>query len=174
MSRLHCAYVCIYMQAWSRLCVPIRAGMIALMCAYTRGHDHAYLCIHAWAWSRLSVHARVGIIAPICAYTRISMIAPMCACTRMSMMGPMCAYTRMSMIAPMCPYTRRHDRAFVHIYVQLWLCLCEHITAVMIWAHECMYTWSWLCLCVHICVGIITPVCDYKCRHDWCIYVQAW
>jgi hypothetical protein len=46
-----------------------RVGMIATLCAYKRGQDHAYaqgLCMNM----RLCVHIRVGIIAHMCAYTR--------------------------------------------------------------------------------------------------------
>jgi hypothetical protein len=75
--RHYCAYVCIYAQARSHLCVHMRAGMIALiragmialiragmivsmwaykcrhdrffMCAYTRRHDRAHSCIYMQA-----------------------------------------------------------------------------------------------------------------------------
>ena len=65
----------------SILCVHIRAGMIAPMCAYMRRHDRACVCIYVQAWLRWHVHIQAGMIAHICEYTRGRMIAPICAYT---------------------------------------------------------------------------------------------
>lgn len=45
---------------------------IALVCAYTYGHDSAYAYIHVWPRQSIEVNTlkRLCMIAPVCAYKR--------------------------------------------------------------------------------------------------------
>jgi hypothetical protein len=174
MHKQDCAYVCIYVQALTRLCVHIgagtitpmcaynvqawlclcahiRAGTIMPICAYTWRHYHAYVCIYVQAWSRLCMHIRAGLIVLLCAYTCRPDCAYVCihawACSRP------CVHIRAGMITPMCAY---HDCASVCIYVQAWLCIfsmlsCGDENIKSTRQDQTCSTWNaWQCVCTHV------------------------
>jgi hypothetical protein len=68
---------------------------MALMCAYTCGHDGAHVCIYEW---RSCVQIRAGTISPTSVYTRGHDRA-MCAYARRHDQV-LCVHRRAGMMAP--------------------------------------------------------------------------
>lgn len=147
------AYVCIHAETWSRLCVHVRASMIALTCAYTSRHDRAYswvyawanvrayLCVHMQAWLHQSVHIWVDILrALMCAYSCRHDCAYVCAYTPAWLR--MCGYVRVSMSAPtlLCAHIG------VGMITPMRACMCDNDpwssprTHIQACSHSCVHT----------------------------------
>jgi hypothetical protein len=113
------AYGCLCVQGWLHLCVHIRAGIIARVCAYTCRHDHTYACIYVQEWLHLCVHTHAGTIARLCAYTCRHDRAYVCIYVRA--WSSLCVHIRVGLIVPMRVYMRGQD---AHTRMMLCACTC--------------------------------------------------
>jgi hypothetical protein len=72
-------------------------GMIATLCAYMRGHDHAYVHLYTWACSNLFANKRLQKSA-YCEKMRWNDHAYVCVYVRAS--SHLCVHVRLDMTTP--------------------------------------------------------------------------
>ena len=138
-----CAHICTCGHDHTYVHIHPRVGMIAPMCAYTRGHGRACVCMHVWAWSCL------------------------CACTHGHDRAYVCMQAWSWSRLCLGIYAWAWSRLCVHTFVGKILLKCRWLIEFM-----CKHSWRCdFCSCAHTHVCMIVLMCKYTYRkHNFCVH----